>query len=782
MMEKTIPKFQEVNHSRLKVDGLGLACGTGRFVDDFETPAGMLYAKILTSPHAHARIKKIDASRAEAIPGVRCVLTHKNVPRVPYTTAGQGHPEPSPYDNYMFDSKVRFVGDRVAAVAADTLEIAREALSLIQVEYEILPAIFDPEKTMQEGAPIIHDEPDSLRIADPKRNIAGKIGFEILETGKWFSEADLVLERRYVTHYAQHCPIEPHIIISYLDDNGRLVLRTSTQVPFHARRITARVIGWPVKKIRVIKPRIGGGFGAKQEVLIEDLCAMLTIRTGRAVRLEYTREEEFVSSRTRHPFVIYLKAGFKKDGLITDLDMTCICNTGAYGTHGLTVVANAGSKTLPFYNKAKNIRFDAKAVYTNLPVGGAYRGYGATQGAFAVESMLDEAAQKLGVDPILLRKKNHIQEGESSPVFKHLGEGREGVGQQIQTCALDECLDRAASVIGYYEKRKDAAWREAKDKGAPGRFHRGIGFAALMQGSAIALIDMAAAHIKMNEDGSFNVLAGATDLGTGSDTVLAQIAAEELGVPTEDIIMTSSDTDVTPFDVGAYASSTTFLSGMAVKKAAEKVKEQILKTASELLEESVESLRCEKKKVISPSGKFISYADICLHTLYFDKQYQIQASASHVSPSSPPPFAAHFAEVEVDTFTGFVKVLKYVAAVDCGVAINPLLAEGQTEGALLNGISYALTEEMIFDKEGRMRNPDFARYKLFSTQDIPEIITILVPTFEPTGPFGAKSIAEISINGPLPAIANAICDAVGVRMTSAPFTPEKVLAALKHRE
>jgi putative selenate reductase molybdopterin-binding subunit len=761
-----------VGTSPWRVDGIGLVTGSAKFTDDIYLK-GMLYAKILGSPHAHARIINIDTSEAEKLPGVVLVLTHKNVPRVPHTTAGQGYPEPSPYDAFMFDTKVRFVGDRVACVAAETVDIAEQALKLIQVKYEVLPAVFDVREAMKDGAPIIHDEPDSDGIHDRKHNIAAHYDVEIGNLANGLKEADFVVEDEFETQYAQHCALEPHICIGYLDDNHRIVLRTATQVPWHARRIVAQCLQIPVHQIRVIKPRIGGGFGSKQEIILEDLCALITQRTRRPVKIEYTRREEFIASRTRDPSIIKMTIGVKKDGTFTAMDQRVTSWTGGYGTHSLTLLTNVGSKTLPFY-RCKNVRFWGDSVYTNLPITGAYRGYGATQGAFALEQMMDIIADKLDMDSLELHKKNHIQVGETNPVFTALGEGKEGHENPIGSCGLDDCIDRGAEAIGWYKKQRRYARRDPN-----ARIKRGLGVACLMQGSGIAGIDMASARIKMNEDGSFNLLMGATDLGTGSDTVLAQIAAQVLGVTADKILTYSSDTDMTPFDKGAYASSTTYVSGGAAKKAAEACRDVILKVAAEMLKEDVANLVCENGMVVSrKTGKSATYPNIINRSLYGQNQIQIQGEASHISYVSPPPFAAHFAEVEVDTETGKVRVVDYVAAADCGVAVNPKLAEGQMEGAVLNGMSYALSEQMVFDERGRMLNPSFFDYKIFTTADAPPIRTILVETYEPTGPFGAKSIAEIGINGPLPAIANAIYDACGVRMKKAPFTPERVLAAL----
>ncbi len=769
------PDYTEVGRSVEKVDGLALACGQPVYTADMKPP-GMLYARVLRSRYAHARIKHIDGSKALALPGVKAVLTHHDVPRIVHTTAGQGFPEPSPYDTFVLDNKVRFVGDRVAAVAAETREAAAEALKHIEVEYEQLEPIFDAEAALEPGAPVIHDEPEAhIPIPvpyDPTRNLVAQVEFEVGDVEKAFADADIVRGARYTTPYAQHVPLEPHVCMTWFDDNGRLVIRTSTQVPFHARRIVAQALDFPLRKIRVIKPRVGGGFGTKQEVLLEQLCASLTLKTGRPVLFEYSRAEEWISGRVRHPQALTLKTAVNKDGGIQGILLKTVMNTGAYGSHGLTVVCNTGSKTLPLY-RWPNMKFDAQTAYTNLPVGGAYRGYGATQGAFAMECQMDELAEACGLDPVEFRLRHIIKNGESSPVFKALGEGKPGVEQVITSTELETCLKVGAEASGWYEKR---------GKPGDGPIKRGIGLAALMQGSSIPHIDMAAASIKMNEDGSFNLHVGATDLGTGSDTVLAQIAAEVLQIPTDYVIVYSSDTDITPFDVGAYASSTTYLSGQAVRDAALDVRGQVLDRAAMMLGVHASTLRVQGLSVVGAGGKELSFSDVCLHAMYEDEQVQIAAHASKISHTSPPPFAAHYAEVEVDTELGSVKVVNYVAAVDCGQAINPKLAEGQTEGAVLNGISYTLCEEYIFNARGRMWNDDFNYYKIFTTRDYPDIKTILVESHDPTGPFGAKSVSEININGPMPAISNAIYDAIGVRMRDAPFTAEKVLAALKEKQ
>lgn len=761
-------KTQVVGHSPRKVDGVGLVTGTAQYVDDIKIQ-GMLYAGILTSPHAHARIKEIDISAAEKLPGVIMILTYQNTPRVPHTTAGQGFPEPSPYDSYMFDSKVRYVGDRVACVAAESETACRHALKKIKVEYELLPAILDPRKSIEENAPVIHDEKESSGIHDASRNIAAHYEVELGAVDKALSKSDIKVEGEFRVQYAQHCPIEPHVTISYLDDRNRIVIRTSTQVPFHCRRIVAQCLQIPEQEIRVIKPRIGGAFGAKQEILLEDLCAYITLKTRRPVRIKYSRKEEFISSRTRHPMIVKMKIGANKDGSLQAMDQDVLSNTGAYGSHSLTVLTNVGSKTLPLY-WCDNIRFRGSAVYTNMPVAGAYRGYGGTQGSYALQVLMDELAEKLKIDVLDLQRKWHIRLGQTHPMSAALGEGKEGHENPIHSCGLDACMDLGAEAIG---------WKEKRNQAKKGRFRRGVGMAALMQGSGIPNIDMGAARIKMNEDGSFHLFMGATDLGTGSDTILAQIAAETLGVPVEKILVYSSDTDMTPFDVGAYASSTTYISGGAVHKAALDCRTKILQVAGEILGGDPASLKVDNGVVTAANGKKTSYDKICQRALYSRNQFQIEGIGSHTSPVSPPPFAAHFAEVEVDMETGKLRVLDYVAACDCGVAIHPKMAEGQVEGSVANGIGYALSESLYFDEHGRCLNPSFFDYKILTSLETGCIRAILVPTYEPNGPYGAKSVAEININGPIPAIANAVYNACGIRLYQTPFTPESVWRSLK---
>lgn len=764
-------RFKVVGHSVPKVDGRQLVMGKPAFAGDFKLE-GMLYGKILWSPHPHALIKSIDTSKARALPGIRAVLTYKDVPRIAYTRAGQDYPEPSPYDYFILDKKVRYVGDRVAGVAADSLELAEEALNLIEVEYEFLPAVLSPQEALAEGAPPVHDEPDSKGIYDPKRNICAHVDVELGDLVKGFQEADLVIENEYRTHRVQHAQLEPHIAITSLDGQGRLVVRSSTQVPFHTRRELAQALGLPVGRIRVIKPRIGGGFGGKQEMVLEDICAALTLATQCPVRLELTREEVFISARTRHPMIIKLKTGAKRDGILTANEMEALVDAGAYGSHSPTVPSNTGNKNLPRY-RCPNVRYAFTSVYTNLPISGAFRGYGTPQGAFALESQMDEVADALRIDPVEFRLKTTVRQGDIDRVSPLIYEAETEGDWMVRSCGLQECIQTGAKLIDWKGKRQEFA--EQNEKDSP--IKRGLGMACVSQGSGVANIDKAAAIIKMNEDGSFNLIIGAADLGTGADTILAQIAAETLGVGVDEVIVYAGDTDICPFDSGAFASMTTYISGGAVMGAAEQIRSQILEVAGRMLGEDPAALRCEGRRVVSLAGNSVTLAEVAVQALYKEK-FQIQAAASHSSPASPPPFGAQFAEIEVDTASGRIEVKHFLSVIDAGTIINPNLAEGQVEGAVAQGLGFALREELRIDGQGRVINLRLRDYQVFKADEMPELQTLFVQTYEPTGPYGAKAIGEVAINGPAPAIANAVYHALGVRIRSLPLTPEKVLSKL----
>jgi putative selenate reductase molybdopterin-binding subunit len=763
---------QVVAHSEPKVDAVKLVKGRPVFTDDVDMP-GMLHAAMLTSPHAHARIRAIDTSRAKALPGVEAVLTYKDVPRVPYASGGQSYPNPHPWDQVSLDSKVRHVGDRVAVVAAETPELARQALELIDVDYEVLPAVFDPEEAMKDGAPVIHDETDVVGIEDAERNIAVKLHTEVGDVEKALSEADQVVERTYRVHQVQQASIEPHVVVTYWDEDDRLVIRTSTQVPFHVRRMVAPLLGLSVKQIRVVKPRIGGGFGGKQEMLIEDLCAHLTLATGRPVRFEFTRELEFSSSRSRHPQILTYRAGVDDDGTLKALDLYVVEDTGAYGTHGMTVCGVTGQRGLATY-ACEDLRFVGDIVYTNKPVAGAFRGYGAPQAEFARESLMEEIAAEIGMDPVAFRMKNSLKVGDPIAITAELGEAGRVAAQIVTSSTLPDCVAQGAAAI-HWDRREDPDWHVDPDNP---HIRRGLGFAAVMHGTAIAGLDMGAASLKMNDDGSFNLLVGATDLGTGSDTVLAQIAAETLGVPLEDVLVYSSDTDFTPFDVGAYASSTTYISGGAVQKAAMEVRQQIFDRAALMLGAETDGMSLKDRHVITQDGQSVSLEKVALHSLHTENQQQIMSTASHMSMISPPPFGAQFAEVEVDTETGGVTVKSLVMAVDCGTPINPQGATGQIEGGLVQALGYAVSEAMVYDDKGAIQTRRLGDYRIFQADEVPDIQAILVPSYEPNGPFGAKAVAEIPMDGVAPAVANAIFDATGVQMRELPFTPEEVWRAL----
>jgi len=773
-----------VGKSEPKVEALSLVKGKPVFTDDVEL-RGLLHAKVLRSPHAHARILAIDDSEARALPGVHAVVHHGNTPRVKYASGGQSAPNPYPWDQVSFDDRVRHVGDRVAAVAADTDAVAEEACRRIKVTYEVLPAVFDAAESKKPGAPVIHDEEDSLGIVDTTTNVSSHVeGSTTDDMEAALKAADRVFEGTFRLQRVAHCAIEPHVVVGWLDPDERLVIRTSTQVPFHVRRMIAPLVGLPVKQVRVVKPRIGGGFGAKQEMLIEDIVGHLVLATRHPVRLELTRDEEFEGSRIRHSQTLQFRSGVTTDGKLRALDLSVTSDTGAYGVHGFTVSSVTGLRALSSYNCPAK-RFNCDVVYTNGLVAGAMRGYGAPQGVFALESHLEDVARALGLDPVEFRRKNWLHLGDRLDIAPRLGE-RGAVNDiapedlpQVASCGIEECVAQGLRAIGW-ERRDDPEWKRPHDRP---EIRRGLGLALCVMGSGIPGVDMGGASIKINDDGSFNLLIGATDLGTGADTVVAQVAAEVLGVPLEDVIVYEADTDFTPFDVGAYASGTTYISGMAAKKAATVVAKRIAERAAAILGlDSPELVALHDRQAWAPDGRSVSLGEIAMRSLHLEEQEQIMGVASHLATESPSPFAAQLAEVEVDVETGQVTVSKFVTAVDCGVAVNPLTASGQVEGAVLMGLGYALTEEVVLDAHGKVGNPRLGPYWIYRSDDAPSMEVFLVQTMEPSGPFGAKAIGEIGVVGVAPAVRNAILGATGVALYETPFTPERVWRALRQAD
>ncbi len=753
-----------------KIDAFKLARGEPVYTDDYR-PEGLLYAKVLRSPHAHARILAVDVTKALEFEGVVDVIWHQDVKAIAHTRAGQSYPEPSPYDTFVLPQKVRFIGDRVAVVAAESAVIAERALELIDVKYEVLPAITDMDEALERTDVLIHEDPDPRGISEGGRsNVAARIDKQVGDVDAALKACDQVVERTYILPRIQASHIEPHVSIAWVDEDQRLIVRTSTQVPFHLRRMLARILEMPEAKIRVIKPRVGGGFGDKQELVIEDLVSILALRTQRPVRLEFTREEELIAARYRHPQRIHMTTGVMNDGTIVANRMQVLADTGAYGSHALTVQGNTGQKVLPMYPVA-NIHFKVDCVYTNNPNSGAFRGYGAPQGCFALERNIDEVAKVLGMDPLELRKKNHIRLGDTDPLSAKLGEGREGLVRVVNSTGLVEAIELGAQSIGWGHKRPVSE----------PHLKRGLGMALAMQGSGIAGVDWGAATVKLNDDGSVNLSVGATDIGQGSDTVLAQLCAEELGITCEQVMVLSSDTDLTPFDVGAYASSTTYISGGAVVKAAVKVREQLAEVLAGHWECEAETIVFADNQATAPDGRTMTMQEVALFALY-KAMIQPMATESHMSNDSPPPFAAQFADVEVDEETGRVYLRKFVSAVDCGTVIHPIMAEGQIEGAVAQGIGYALFEEVLLDRNGKVLNPNFLDYKIACTLDMPEMETFLVETDEPTGPQGAKAAGEVPMDGPAPAILNAICDAVGISLSQLPATAERVWRSCRNKK
>ncbi|MFA5036275.1 MAG: molybdopterin cofactor-binding domain-containing protein [Candidatus Izemoplasmatales bacterium] len=766
-----------VNQEIPSIDGKSLMMGRQAYSNDF-ADTDSLIIKVLRSPHPFAKIEVIDISAAQELPGVVIVLTYVDFKRIPFTRAGQGYPEPSPHDKFVLDEYVRYIGDEVAIVAAVDEETAIRAVKLIKVEYKVLEPILDFE-TAYNNQQILHPEPEIHEMFpigfDPKKNIAAQYHMEIGDVEATLNKCDVVVNETFYTQAQAHAMMEPHTCNARFDHLNRLVIYSSTQTPFHIRRIISQALEIPIARIRVIKPRVGGGFGGKQAVHGELIVASVTMRTGKPSKLVYTRKEVFESTYTRHPMRFDMRLGAMKDGTLKAIDCQVLSDTGAYGEHALTVFMVAGSKVLPLYNKVDSVRFGGKVVYTNHTPAGAFRGYGAIQGNFALESAIDVLCHKLQMDPIIFRQKNMIKEGESSAIFAIMGEGTEGTPMTMDTCKLEYCVQRGMDLIGWKTKYP----RQVVSKDVV----RGVGMAIAMQGSGIPLIDMGSAIIKLNDGGFYNLLVGATDIGQKSDTVLAQICAEELETTIDKIIVTSSDTDLTPFDTGAYASSTTYISGNAVLNAAKAMKSRLIEEAAIMLQTTIDKIVFNGNSFFDSQKKQkISLEDLSNRLYYNQNQKQVATTGSYVGHKSPPPFMAGFAEVEIDIKTGETSVINYVSVVDCGTTINPKLAQGQVEGGIVQGIGMALYENVIVTKNGKLVTNSLMSYKIPTRLEIKNLVTEFAESYEETGPFGAKSVAEIGIDTPPAAIMNAIYNAIGVRINSLPATPEKIWHAINERQ
>lgn len=757
-------KMRTVNTSVEKKDAMALVTGKPVYTDDL-APADCLVVKVLRSPHAHALIREIHTEKAEKTAGIACVLTYKDVPQKRFTMAGQTYPEPSPYDRLILDQRMRFVGDAAAIVAGETEEAVDRAMRLIKVEYEVLEPILDFRQA-KDNPVLVHPEESWESLcpvgADNNRNLCASGGEAHGDVDQVLSRCDYVVEEVYHTKANQQAMMETFRAYCYLDTYGRLNMVASTQVTFHVRRILAHALDIPKSRVRVIKPRIGGGFGAKQTVVAEVYPAIVTMRTGRPAKMIYSRYESQIASSPRHEMEVHVRIGADKAGILQAIDVYTLSNTGAYGEHGPTTVGLSGHKSIPLYRTPKAFRFAYDVVYTNCMSAGAYRGYGATQGIFAVESAVSELAEKMGMDPVKLRELNMVREGDIMPAY---------YGETLNSCALDRCMARAKEMIRWEEKYPRVDMGNGKV--------RGVGVAMAMQGSAISGVDVASVELRLNDDGFYTLLIGASDMGTGCDTTLAQVAADCLECNLDEIVVHGTDTDISPYDSGSYASSTMYLTGMAVMKACGEMRKKLMKKGAEYLSCSEDGLEFDGKRVYQTSGDLeISLKDIGNRAMCFNEE-MLSAGASHTSPVSPPPFMVGMAEVEVDQETGAVELLDYVAVVDCGTTINPNLARIQTEGGIAQGIGMAMYEDVTYSARGQMLQNSFMQYKLPTRQDVGDIRVEFESSYEPTGPFGAKSIGEIVINTPSPAIADAVANAVGSRIRDLPVTAEKVYRGMR---
>ena len=761
-----------VNQPLRKKDAMQLVTGQPVYVDDV-TPRDCLCVKLLRSPHANAIVKSINKTAAMKVPGMEAIFTWEDVDQDGrrYTQAGQTYPEASPYDRLVIDRHVRFVGDVVAILAGADEKCVDKAMKLVKVEYEVLEPVLDFH-TAKDNPVLVHPEDNWESLApvgaDNRRNLCAHDECGNGDIDAVLADCDVVIDRVYHTQACQQAMMETFRTYCEIDTYGRLHIMSSTQIVFHTRRIVANALHIPKSKVRVTKPRIGGGFGAKQTAVSAVYPAFVTWMTKKPSKIIFSRVESQIASSPRHEMEMHVRLGANKDGIVRGIDLHTLSNTGAYGEHGPTTVGLSGHKSIPLYGKAEAFRFTSDVVYTNHMSAGAYRGYGATQGLFAVESAVNELANILGMDPFKIREMNITHEGEIMPAY---------YGQLNTSCALDRCLARVHDMIDWDNKYP------CRDMGN-GKI-RAVGMGMAMQGSGITSMDVGSATLKVNDEGFYTLLIGAADMGTGCDTTLAQIAAEVLECPLDNITTLSADTDWSPYDSGSYASSTTYVTGKATEKCALELRGKICALGAKLL-------GCDKAQVSfdgrevrveegENAGKTISLSDIATASMN-GNSIELQATVTHSSEISPPPYMVGAAEIEVDTETGEVTLLDYAAAVDCGTPINPNLTRVQAEGGIAQGIGMTLTESVTYDDRGYPMENSLFQYKIPARVDIGKIRVEFENSYEGEGPFGAKSIGEVVINTPLPAISDAIRNAVGKRFYELPITPEKIaMAALEKK-
>ena len=756
-----------VNKPVPKTDAMSLVTGKPVYTDDL-APSDCLIVKLLRSPHANAWVEEIKTDAAKKIEGIACVLTYEDVSHKRFTLAGQTAPEISPWDRYIIDKHVRFVGDPVAIVAGETEEAVDKALKRIKVKYRVEEAVLDIH-TAKDNPILVHPEDDWYMPipagGDNKRNLCSSNVEEVGDVDAMLEKCAYTVDQVYHTKANQQTMMETFRTYCYMDHFQRLTVVSSTQIPFHIRRIVGNALNIPSSKVRVIKPRIGGGFGAKQSSVSEVFPALVTWVTGRPSKIVFSRKESMIASSPRHEMEVHIRMGADENGIVKAIDLYTLSNTGAYGEHGPTTVGLSGHKSIALYRHTEAYRFAYDVVYTNMQAAGAYRGYGATQGIFAVESAADELAHKMGMDPVKFRELNMPMEGEALPGYPDVPING--------SCTMDKCLARAKEMIGWDEKYP------VRDMGN-GKV-RGVGIAMAMQGSSIAGIDVGGADIKLNEDGSYTLALGCSDMGTGCDTILAQMAADCLDTDMKNIVVFSVDTDISPYDSGSYASSTTYATGNAVIQACGELRKRIHAFGAQMLGVSAEDSDFDGEKVRTEDGKEVTLQQIAGKATC-GVCSELQVVKEYSSPISPPPFMVGAAEVEVDKETGQIDVIDYVGVIDCGTPINPNLARVQAEGGIGQGIGMVLYEDVQYTDKGKIRNNSFMQYKIPNRMDIPKVRIEFESSYEKTGPFGAKSIGELVIDTPCPAIANAVYNATGVRVRELPITPEKVAMGILARE